>query len=123
MTYHGALTQRARRGDMSRYLMISSRDPFTCGTTAAFYELAGDFKRQGHQVILFLVENGVFAARKGTRCSALADVLAAGVTVLAEDFALQQRAIPSSALRSGIVSAPLDRVVDELAARTKALWH
>lgn len=108
---------------MSRYLLISSRDPFTCGSTPSFYQLARDFKLHGHEVILLLVENGVFAGRRGTHCTELASALAAGVTVLAEEFALRQRAIEVSALHEGVASAPLERVVDELELRTKTIWH
>lgn len=108
---------------MSRYVLISSRDPFTCATTRDFYELAGEFKRQGHEVVLFLVENGVFPARAAAHCDALSDVVRAGVTVLADEFALRERAIASTTLRSGIDAAPLAHVVDELAARSRVIWH
>ena len=108
---------------MSNYLLISSRDPFVFATTPDFYELASEYRRLGHRVTLFLVENGVLPAREGARCPALAQALAEGVTVVAEEFSLRARAIPRAALASGIEPAPLDHVVDALASGHKCLWH
>jgi hypothetical protein len=44
-----------------------------------------------------------------------------GVTVLADDFSLQERGI--SKLAEGITAAPIDAIVDRLAAGHKTLWH
>lgn len=108
---------------MSRYTLISSRDPFTCGTTTDLYELAVAYRRSGHSVTLFLVENGVLAARRGAHCPSLERVISEGVVVLADDFALRERAIPTYALHDGILPAALDRVVDGLVEGVKTVWH
>lgn len=108
---------------MSRYMLISSRDPFTCGTTGDFYELARQFHRQGHEVLLFLIENGVLAARSGAACSALAQLIDVGVRVHVDGFALRQRAIAPHALQAGVAVSELERVVDGLAEGMKTLWH
>jgi sulfur relay (sulfurtransferase) complex TusBCD TusD component (DsrE family) len=108
---------------MSHYVLVTSRDPFTSGTTAEWYELAREYRSQGHRVTLFLVENGVLAARAGAHCPALARALADGVAVVADEFSLRERAIPPSALWSGITQVPLDQLVDALASGHKVLWH
>jgi hypothetical protein len=108
---------------MSDYLLISSRDPFTCPATNELYELASALRRDGHSVILFLIENGVLAARASANCRALLETAASGVEVLADDFALRQRAIPSGALLDAVRPAGLERVIDALAGRTKTIWH
>lgn len=108
---------------MSQYLLISSRDPFTCNGTSDLYELARAYKTEGHSVTLFLVENGVLPARLGARCPALAEALAAGVRVVADEFSLRERAIPEAQLLSGIRPAPLEQIIDGLASGAKALWH
>lgn len=108
---------------MNRYLLISSRDPFTCGTTVDLYELALEFKRQGDEVALFLVENGVLAARAGARCPELALAVSSGIRVLADRFSLRERAIPEDGLLAGIAPAPLELVLDALAERVRTLWH
>jgi predicted peroxiredoxin len=108
---------------MSGYLLISSRDPFECGDTESFYRLAADLKAKGRDVTLFLVQNGVLPAREGAENSGLRKALGAGVQVLADDFSLRERALDKSALINGVKEAPLDRVVDALAAGTKTFWH
>jgi predicted peroxiredoxin len=108
---------------MTRYLLIESRDPFDSNDVAYFYDLATGLARHGSEVTLFLVQNGVLAARTSPRSEALRRVAAAGVQVLADDFSLRERGIPASRLIDGVRPAPLDTVVDQLAEGRKALWH
>jgi len=108
---------------MSRYMLISSREPFTCPSTNALYDLARELSRQGHQVTLFLVENGVMVARAGVYSKLLQEAYAAGVEILAEEFSLRERAIPLNRLGAGIESARLEVVLDALVERVKTVWH
>jgi sulfur transfer complex TusBCD TusB component (DsrH family) len=108
---------------MSNYLLISSRDPFTCPQTSELYELAAALRRGGHDVTLFLIENGVLAARAGSDARGLLETMAAGVTVLADDFALRQRAIPIGSLLGAVKPARLEHVIDALAGGSKTVWH
>ena len=108
---------------MNKYLLIASRDPFESNDVSHFYDLAKGLVRDGNQVTLFLVQNGVLAARKSTRSDALRALADAGVQVLADDFSLRERAIPASRLVSGVKPSPLDVVIDQLAEGRKALWH
>lgn len=108
---------------MSNYVLISSRDPFTCPATRELYELASSLRRSGHEVTLFLIENGVLAARASADSHGLRESLAAGVHVLADDFALRERAIPIGALLGAVQPSGLERVIDALAAGAKTIWH
>lgn len=108
---------------MANYLLIESRDPFTSNDTSAYTELAMDLVKQGNDVTLFLVENGVFPARLGAFGDTISGAAKAGVTVLAEEFALRERGIGVGNLAEGVRPAPIERIVDELAAGAKALWH
>ena len=108
---------------MAKYLLIESRDPFDANDVANFYDLATGLARDGNDVSLFLVQNGVFPARPGSRSAALSAVAEAGVTVLADEFSLRERGISSDRLASGVTPAPLDTVIDQLAEGRKALWH
>jgi hypothetical protein len=72
---------------------------------------------------LFLVENGVLAARASADARMLRDTIAAGVYVLADEFALRQRAIPIGALLGAIKPSGLDHIIDGLAAGAKTIWH
>ena len=74
-----------------------------------------------NQVTLFLVQNGVLAARPSAHAAALSALARSGVTVLADDFSLQERGITK--LAEGVAAAPIEVVVDHLAAGHKTLWH
>ena len=106
---------------MAQYLLIESRDPFESRDVEYYYELAGGLVENGNQVTLFLTQNGVLAARPSAHSAALSALAQSGVTVLADDFSLQERGIVK--LADGIAAAPIDVVVDHLAAGHKTLWH
>src|SRR5437016_353527 len=99
---------------MSSYLLIESRDPYESNEAAPAYELAAGLARAGATVTVLLVQNGVFAARKGDKAELIVKLAAAGVEVLADEFSLRERAIPTSRLVAGVKPAPIDVVVDHL---------
>ena len=107
---------------MERYLLIESRSPWESGATAEFYRLARDLAGQGHEVTLYLVQNGVLAARAGAREAGLADV-ASHARVLADDFSLRERGIAVKDLRATVKSGAIETVVDMLADGVRAIWH
>ena len=108
---------------MSRYLLIESRDPFESRDAERLGELAAGLVREGHAVTLFLVQNGVFAARIAARAGALSTALPAGVTVLADDFSLRERGVLAERLAPAVAPASLDVVIEHLEQGGKALWH
>lgn len=107
---------------MSRYVFIESRDPFESRDTRFTEETAVSVKERGHEVTVFLVQNGVLAARNSAgRLDRLAE---AGVTVLADDLSLRERGIKTDELAPGIREAGIEALVDALVQEnTKALWH
>ncbi len=108
---------------MNRYLLIESRDPFDSNDVAFYCGLAGDLARRGREVVLFLVQNGVLMARSGAQSELLHNAVQDGVVVLADEFSLRERGIPTQGLAEGAASSPLDRVVDEMAGDAKVMWH
>jgi predicted peroxiredoxin len=107
---------------MARYVFIESRDPFESRDTQFMEDTAVAVKERGHEVTVFLVQNGVLAARKtAARLGRLAE---AGVTVLADDFSLRERGINAGELAPGIRESGIDVLVDAIVQEnTKALWH
>lgn len=103
------------------YLLIESRDPFECNDVGYYYDLAKGLVEGGNQVTLFLAQNGVLAARPSAHSATLSALAQSGVTVLADDFSLQERGITK--LTQGVAAAPIDVVVDQLAAGHKTIWH
>jgi len=108
---------------MAKYLLIESRDPLESRDSGNWYELARDLKAAGNEVTVFLVHNGVLAARKGARCADFARLLRSEVEVLADDFSLRERGIGGDRVVGGVEPAPLDVVVDRLAEGCRAMWH
>jgi hypothetical protein len=106
---------------MAHYLLIESRDPFEVNDVAYYYDLSRALVASGNEVTLFLVQNGVLAARPSARSGALVGLAKAGVKVIADDFSLAERGI--ARLADGISESPIDIVVDHLAAGHKTLWH
>jgi len=107
---------------MTAYVLIESRDPFESRDTEFFEQTAIAIKERGHPVTVFLIQNGVLAARKNT--GRLCLLTEAGVTLLADDISLRERGIKTEELAQGIQESGIDRLVDAIAqANTKAIWH
>src|SRR5262245_37943403 len=106
---------------MAQYVLIESRDAFEFNDVRYYYDLAKGLTEAGNQVTLFLVQNGVLAARPSAHSAALTALARSGVTVLADDFSLQERGIAK--LAEGVSAVPIDVVVDHLADGAKSLWH
>ena len=110
---------------MANYLLIESRDPFTSNDTSAYTELAMDLVKQGNDVTLFLVENGVFACRAAIEQNSLASIMGSKVEVLADSFSLRERGIGSSEWLEGVEAVEMDLLVDKIMDQpnTKVIWH
>src|SRR5258708_32131829 len=108
---------------MANYLLIESRDPFENNIVARQYDLAVNLVKEGNEVTLFLVQNGVLPARPGNLSALLTKAAKAGVEILADDFSLRERGIALSRLAEGVKAAPLSVVIDQLAGARKAIWH
>jgi sulfur relay (sulfurtransferase) complex TusBCD TusD component (DsrE family) len=106
---------------MAEYLLIESRDPFESRDVGYYYELAKGLVEAGNQVTLFLAQNGVLSARPSAHSAALGALAQSGVTVLADEFSLKERGIAK--LAEGVAVAPIEVVLDHLAAGHKTLWH
>ncbi len=109
---------------MSNYVFIESRDPFDSADTSFLADTASTLKKRGSTVTVFLVQNGVLAARKQARKSSLPQLFEAGVTVLADDFSLRERGIQLDECQGAVKTASIDQLVDLLVQEnTKAVWH
>lgn len=109
---------------MTNYIFIESRDPFASRDTQFVEETATALRKRGHEVTVFLVQNGVLATRRDARDSCLARLTQAGVTLLADDFSLRERGIQSAELLAGVRPSNIETLVDALVQEnTKAIWH
>ena len=107
---------------MAKYVFIQSRDPFEARDPQFLEETAIAVKERGHEVTVFLVQNGVFAARQGTR--RLKRLTEAGVTLLADDLSLRERGIRNEELAPSVRESGIGALVDAIVQEnTKAIWH
>jgi len=106
---------------MTRYLLIESRDPFEAKCFSQRCDLALTLLGESTGVTVFLVENAVLGARAGAKAPGLERLAKAGVSVLADEFALRERGIIEIAPH--VTAAPLDSLVGALAGGAKALWN
>jgi len=108
---------------MARYLIIESRDLQEYMRGDYILGLAEGLKKKGNDVTLFLVENGALAARKGAKAGeTLGEISRQGITVLAEDIALQSRGITQ--LADGVAKSNMDHLADLIAQGTdKVVWY
>ena len=111
---------------MADYVLIESRDPFEFADTTYMYQMAGDLAANGNQVTVFLIQNGVFCARKNVKNNPLSGLTldAPSVRVEADDFSLRERGISTSGLVDGVTVSNVDNLVDHMMlGDTKVVWH
>jgi predicted peroxiredoxin len=108
---------------MSNYLLIESRDPFESRGFSQRCDLALALQADGAGVTIFLVENGVFAARAAAKLRELDKLAKSGVQLLADEFALRERGIRSGEIASQVKPAKIETLVSALAAGNKAIWN
>lgn len=107
---------------MSDYVLIESQ--YRRGSEPADpLHLAESLAARGAGVTVFLVQNGVLAARRYGSRAAVTAARKAGVTVLADEFSLRERGIGKEQLREGISPSQLDFVIDRMAAGDKVIWN
>lgn len=109
---------------MSNYLFIESRDRFESRDTRFVEETAVALKGRGHTVTVFLLQNGVLAARRNVRENYFERLNRAGVTVLVDDFSLRERGIQTTELGTGLQESNIETLVAALVQEnTRAIWH
>ena len=108
---------------MTHYLILESRDPYDSADWANMQEIVVELKKNGNDVTLFLLQNGVLPIRKGTSFEKHFDNLKSlEIKIFADFFALQERGIKEIA--KSVEKSNLDRLIQLcLRPNTKTIWH
>ncbi len=108
---------------MTRFVFVESRDAHDSADCQVLHDLAASLAGRGHEVTLFLVQNAVLPVRAGARFAGQFTALAGrGVRVVADEFALRERAIAECA--RGVRATDFDELARLLLEPgTRALWH
>lgn len=109
---------------MINYLFIECRDHFESRDVRFVAETAAALKQRDNEVTVFLVQNGVLAARRNARGSQLPEMPKAGIRLLADDFSLRERGIEADEMLPGIQQSNIDALLDILVREnTRVIWH
>jgi sulfur relay protein TusB/DsrH len=109
---------------VSQYLLIESKSPLDGGDYS--FELGRQLRESGHDVSLYLVQDGVFAARRrfDAGVKLLASAKAQRISVLADDVSLRQRGITRERLSEPVRVSNMGELVELLMEKSdKAIWH
>jgi len=109
---------------MSIYLLVETCLTGDSQTVRSFLDLASQLSEDGHQVDLFLLQNGVLIARTNAEPSLAALVAKPEVSVRVDDFSLSSRSLKPAELVPGVRVAGMSELV-ELLTRPgcKPIWH
>ena len=108
---------------MARYLIVDSRDLTEYTSGKYIQKVAGKLKQDGNDVTLFLIENGVIAARRGGDVAKnLTDLSKQGTKIMADDISCKARGVAQ--LAEGITQASIDQLADLITEGSdKVIWY
>lgn len=108
---------------MARYLIVDSRDLTEYTSGKYIQKVAGKLKEDGNEVTLFLIENGVIAAREGGDIGkSLTDLSKRGTKIMADDISCKARGVAQ--LAEGITQATVDQLADLITEGSdKVIWY
>lgn len=108
---------------MTNLLLVLSKDPFTTEIPNLALDIGLNAKaKKGSNVSLYLIEDGVTAARKSEFGNKLLDAKKKGISILADDKSVQSRGLDGN-LIAGVdvkgIGTLLDRIVED---NTRIAW-
>lgn len=108
---------------MARYLIVDSRDLTEYTNGRYIQKVAAKLKEDGNDVTLFLIENGVVAARKGGEIgNNLTDLSKRGAKVMVDDISCKARGVAQ--LADGVTQSNVDQLADLITEGSdKVIWY
>lgn len=106
---------------MTKLLMVLSKDPYTTETPDLVLDIGLNAKDKGNDVSLYLVEDGVTAARKSEFGNKLAAAHKKGIKVYADDKAVLSRALTNK-LVGGVEIKEIGTLLDFIMNSDRVVW-
>ncbi len=101
---------------MTNLLLVLSKDPYTTETPDLVLDIGLNAKEKGNDVALYLVEDGVTAARNGEFGKRLTAAQKKGIKIFADDKAVLSRSLTGKMVE-GVkikeIGALLDFIMDD----------
>ncbi len=106
---------------MSSLLLVLSKDPYTTETPDLVLDIGLNAKGKGNNVTLYLVEDGVTAARKSEFGNKLASAQKKGIKIYADDKAVLSRSLTNK-LINGVEIKEIGTLLDFIMDYDKVAW-
>lgn len=107
---------------MQQLLVVETRDLATSGDAERMVRLASGMTGKSIPAAILLTENATFSAQRNSR-DCLGGAISAGVAIMVDRFALEERGIRPEDLRADVQVVDIDVVVDHLAAGASVIWR
>ncbi len=101
---------------MTNLLLVLSKDPYTTETPDLVLDIGLNAKEKGNKVSIYLIEDGVTAARNGEFGKKLTAAQRKGVKIYADDKAVLSRSITGKMINDveiKEISTLLDFIMDD----------
>ncbi len=106
---------------MTNFLMVLSKDPYTTETPDLALDIGLDAREKGNDVSLYLVEDGVTAARKSEFGNKLAAAHKKGIRIYADDKAVLSRSLTNK-LISWVEIKEIGTLLDFIMEYDRVVW-
>lgn len=106
---------------MTKLLMVLSKDPYTTETPDIVLDIGLNAKEKGNEVSLYLIEDGVTAARKSEFGNKLAAAQKKGIKLYADDKAVLSRALANK-LVGGVEIKEIGTLLEFIMGYDRVVW-
>jgi sulfur relay (sulfurtransferase) complex TusBCD TusD component (DsrE family) len=106
---------------MTNLLMVLSKDPYTTETPDLVLDIGLNAKEKGNDVTLYLIEDGVTAARKSEFGNKLAAANKKGIKIYADDKAVLSRSLTNK-LTGSVEIKEIGALLDFIMDYDRVVW-
>ncbi len=106
---------------MTGLLLVLSKDPYTTETPDLVLDIGLNAKEKGNDVSIYLIEDGVTAARKSEFGNKLAAAHKKGIKIYADDKAVLSRALTNK-LVSWVEVKEISALLDSIMNTDRVAW-